>query len=313
MNRSLRTAGHSIFRSAIVTAAACCISPIPAVAQGEASFQPVGPWVSELGASASNQGDTLLVRSGSVRTNTIYSDFVLRFEFRLLERQSEGHLLVRAWLGYGNSPRNERGYRIALTDNADGEEALGRVTRAADVKMQEVTFDLDGAKRPAGAWQECEVRANRDTIIVRVNGAAVSTVQGLDEFAGYIALQSSRGSGIEFRNLRAESLPPAQEPFGRNAYRTSESGVELPRAVARAQPFYPREPHGQGIQGTVKLEVVIERTGSVGDVRVIKSLHPDLDQAAIASARKWRFTPGTKDGQSVDVIVTMDVEFLLRK
>ena len=58
-----------------------------------------------------------------------------------------------------------------------------------------------------------------------------------------------------------------------------------------------------------QLELVVEATGSVGDVRVVKSLHPDLDEAAIASARQWRFTPGTSAGQSIPVIVTMEVSF----
>jgi TonB family protein len=301
-----------ICRLAIGVVAAFCASPILVLPQDEPGFQPVGPWVGELGARARDQGNMLLVQSGAVRTNRLYSDFVLRFEFRLQEPQSEGRLLVRSWLGYGNSPTNERGYRIALTDKAVGQEALGRVT-AAELKMKEATFDSLRAMRRAGEWQECELRAERDTMTVRMNGAVVSAVQDLNEFAGYIALQATRGTGIEFRNVRAKSLPPAQEPFGRGAHRTAESGVELPRAVETAQPFYPREPHAAGVEGTVNLELVVESTGSVGDVRVIKSLHPDLDQAAIASARKWRFVSGAKDGQPVDLVVTMEVAFRLRK
>jgi TonB family protein len=227
-----------------------------------------------------------------------------------VDAKSEGGLLVRSWLGYGGGA-GKRGYRIALTAKADGKEALGRVA-ASELKMKEVSFD-PVATRPAGEWQECELRAERDAITVRINGAAVSTVQDLDEFTGYIALQSRRGGGIEFRNLRAARLPPAHEPFGRNAYRTSETGVKSPRAVQTARPFYPRAPYDAGVEGPVSLELVVESTGSVGDVRVIESLHPDLDEAAIASARKWRFTPGTKDGQPVDVIVTMDVAFRLAK
>ena len=63
----------------------------------------------------------------------------------------------------------------------------------------------------------------------------------------------------------------------------------------------------------MSLELVVDSNGSVGDTRVAKSLHPDLDEAAIGSARKWRFSPGTKSGQPVPVIVMMDVSFQLSR
>jgi TonB family protein len=166
--------------------------------------------------------------------------------------------------------------------------------------------------QPAGSidgWQACEIRAERDTLTARINGITVSSAESLDEFTGYLALQAK--GGIEFRNLVVERLPSASEPFGQGARGAKEPGVTLPRPLKTAKPFYPREAHGAGIQGVVGLELVVEATGSVGDVRVVKPLHPDLDEAAIASARQWQFTPGTSAGQSIPVIVTMDVSFRL--
>jgi protein TonB len=86
----------------------------------------------------------------------------------------------------------------------------------------------------------------------------------------------------------------------------------VPR-LASSQPFYPREPFDARIEGTVGLVLVVKADGSIGDIRVGKSVEPNLDEAAIASARKWRFSPGTKDGEPVDVIVSMTVAFGLRK
>jgi TonB family protein len=54
--------------------------------------------------------------------------------------------------------------------------------------------------------------------------------------------------------------------------------------------------------------------GTVGDVRVTKSLDPifGLDQEAIKAARGWRFAPGTRQGQPVPVLVTIELSFTLR-
>jgi TonB family protein len=54
--------------------------------------------------------------------------------------------------------------------------------------------------------------------------------------------------------------------------------------------------------------------GTVGDVRITKSLDPvfGLDQEAIKAARQWRFKPGMRLGQPVPVIITIELTFTLR-
>ena len=132
---------------------------------------------------------------------------------------SEGRVVVRSRFGYGD--RNEVGYRVELTDRTDA-NALGRVSGAAvDLKIAE--FNPAPIVAP-DQWQECEIRAERARLSVRVNGVLVTEAQALDEFTGYVALQVSRG-GIEFRNLRAARQPSASDTFGQGAYRASEPGI----------------------------------------------------------------------------------------
>ena len=59
---------------------------------------------------------------------------------------------------------------------------------------------------------------------------------------------------------------------------------------------------------------VVLPDGSVGDVKVTKSLDPifGLDQEAIKAARMWRFSPGMRQGQPVPVIITIELTFTLR-
>ena len=54
--------------------------------------------------------------------------------------------------------------------------------------------------------------------------------------------------------------------------------------------------------------------GICSDVRVIRSLDPryGLDQEAMKAAGEWRFRPGTRLGQPVPVLVTMEITFTLR-
>ena len=60
------------------------------------------------------------------------------------------------------------------------------------------------------------------------------------------------------------------------------------------------------------LEVVVRRDGSVGDVRIRRSLDRGLDQRAIDAVRQWRFAPARRHGVAVDILVEVAVAFKLR-
>jgi protein TonB len=89
--------------------------------------------------------------------------------------------------------------------------------------------------------------------------------------------------------------------------------VTSPVLVTRVAPSYTSEAMVAKVTGVVMLEAVVRADGTVGDVRVVKSLDAKrgLDQAAIAAAKQWVFKPGTRRGQAVDVIVTLVLEFRL--
>lgn len=87
----------------------------------------------------------------------------------------------------------------------------------------------------------------------------------------------------------------------------------MPILIKETKPAYTKSAMERRIQGAVWLAVVVQADGTVGeDVRVTKSLDPDLDQQAIKAARQWRFKPGTKDGQPVAVEVNLEMTFALR-
>jgi TonB family protein len=89
-------------------------------------------------------------------------------------------------------------------------------------------------------------------------------------------------------------------------------GVQAPALIKEVKPTYPVEVKQAGVQGIVVLDCVVLPDGTVGDVRVAKSLHPALDIEAIRTVRLWRFRPGRKNGESVPVQVMIEMSFSLR-
>lgn len=90
------------------------------------------------------------------------------------------------------------------------------------------------------------------------------------------------------------------------------AGIDPPSLVREVKASYSDDARRSGIEGEVVLEIVVRRDGSVGDVRIRRSLHPGLDQRAIDAVRQWRFAPARRHGASVDVVVEVAVEFKLR-
>ncbi len=101
--------------------------------------------------------------------------------------------------------------------------------------------------------------------------------------------------------------------FGGGAYRPG-NGVTNPRLIREVKPNYTAEAMRAKIQGIVFLEAVVMENGSVGQVRVTRSLDPTfgLDQEAERTVKKWVFAPGTRLGQPVPVLIEIEMSFTLR-
>src|SRR5206468_1876391 len=87
--------------------------------------------------------------------------------------------------------------------------------------------------------------------------------------------------------------------------------VKAPVVVRHVDPLYPEEARASRISGIVILEVLIDKTGAVKDVQVLKGLPNGLSEAAVTAARQWTFLPATQNGKPVDVIFNLTVNFKL--
>jgi periplasmic protein TonB len=87
---------------------------------------------------------------------------------------------------------------------------------------------------------------------------------------------------------------------------------ELPRKTVDVRPVYPEIARAAHVEGTVVLEAVLDTTGRVTQLKVIKSVSL-LDQAALDAVRLWRYTPSLYGGRPVSVLMTVTVRFTLQQ
>ncbi|HTA43811.1 MAG TPA: energy transducer TonB [Bryobacteraceae bacterium] len=88
-------------------------------------------------------------------------------------------------------------------------------------------------------------------------------------------------------------------------------GVTAPVLVLQVDPEYSDDARKAKYSGSVTLAIIVDTDGRPRDIRVTRSLGMGLDEKAIESVQKWRFKPGLRSGQPVNVRATVVVNFRL--
>jgi protein TonB len=88
-------------------------------------------------------------------------------------------------------------------------------------------------------------------------------------------------------------------------------GVSQPMVISKVDPEYSEEARKAKYSGTVMLSVIVDAEGHARDIHVSKSLGMGLDEKAIEAVEKWKFKPGMKGGQAVNVRAVIEVNFRL--
>jgi TonB family protein len=128
-------------------------------------------------------------------------------------------------------------------------------------------------------------------------------------------LNSASGSWIiRFAALKPDSSPSSlaarAAAAGDPSSATSASAdLSAPSATRKVDPAYPLELMRKNVAGTVILYGIIHADGTVGNVRVLRSVDDQLDQFASEAIAKWQFQPATKNGAAVDVEATFWIPF----
>jgi periplasmic protein TonB len=153
----------------------------------------------------------------------------------------------------------------------------------------------------------------------QMNIPAVTMSAGVQEIPGALSGLPSTGSlgsgtGTGAGPGTGSGLGPGSGGgTGGGVYRPG-SGVTWPKLLYEKKPQYTADAMRAKIQGMVEVEALVLPDGSVGEVRITRSLDPTfgLDREALIAVRQWKFAPALKQGQPVPVMVPIELTFTLR-
>jgi TonB family protein len=107
----------------------------------------------------------------------------------------------------------------------------------------------------------------------------------------------------------AASTQPEPGTPDENGIYSIGGAVSLPEMVSTVAAEAPANAKAAGVSGDLVCEIVVDESGRVRDVKILRSI-PMLDDAAIAAVRQWRYAPTIVDGRAVPVRLTVTVPFI---
>lgn len=120
---------------------------------------------------------------------------------------------------------------------------------------------------------------------------------------------SHRGAGDRDGGTGLGSGPGRYEGVG-----PGTGGVTPPDLLRQVRPNYTTAAMHARITGVVMMDAVVLADGSVGDVKIVRSLGRafGLDEEAIKAVKQWRFRPGKRGSTPVAMWVRVEMVFELR-
>ncbi len=88
-------------------------------------------------------------------------------------------------------------------------------------------------------------------------------------------------------------------------------GIKTPQITQKTKPKYTEKAKANSVEGIVILSAVFRRNATMTDIKIINSLGYGLDEEAIKAALLIKFTPGEKDGKTVNVRARLEFTFSL--
>ncbi|MDQ6678696.1 MAG: TonB family protein [Acidobacteriota bacterium] len=90
------------------------------------------------------------------------------------------------------------------------------------------------------------------------------------------------------------------------------NGVQAAKLIHQIKPAYPQLARMARVQGTVRLQAIIARSGAIQNLQLIGG-PPLLIAAALDAVRQWTYQPTLLNGEPVEVVTEIDVNFTLNQ
>jgi protein TonB len=104
--------------------------------------------------------------------------------------------------------------------------------------------------------------------------------------------------------------PPPPKPKPAPTVQRIGGNVQASKLIKQPKPIYPPLAKAARVQGTVKFQATIGKDGTIQNLQLLSG-PPLLVPSAMEAVKQWTYQPTLLNGEAVDVITTIDVNFTL--
>lgn len=196
-------------------------------------------------------------------------------------------------------------------------DTTGAVLPGVSLTLEDANeFKWTAMSNASGQFQFARIPPGRYTLSAEIPGfkALRHTFDLKDARDWDRAITLQVGTVTETISVRATRIPPPPAPARALAPAPVRVGgnIRVPTKLKDVKPVYPDAMRAAGREGVVPIEAIIGVDGKVISVRVTTAqIHPDFAIAAVDAVRQWLFSPTLLNGQPVEVVMTVTVDFKL--
>jgi TonB family protein len=178
--------------------------------------------------------------------------------------------------------------------------------------------NLDGSNEEttttnaAGVYQFASIPAGQYTLEVNAPGFKKFTLKTVQLTGSPVTVnaQLTVGDVSEVVTVKGEAGAMAAASAVSTPQRIRVGGnVQMAQLVSQVRPDYPDELQQAGVQGVVKIRAIISKTGTVLHATVISTVDKRLSQLALDAVNQWVYQPTLLNGEPIEVLTTIDVDF----
>ena len=184
-------------------------------------------------------------------------------------------------------------------------EVIPEEELSATIKVTELQIVEDGEVREEDKIVSMDEQIAADAI--------TGTVTHLDGSTDRNLFNEAR------QEVVVEDKKPVVEAKPEEVFKSVEQMPQFPGGEAALMKYlashinYPPMAAENNVQGKVIVQFVVDKTGKVGEVKVVRSVDKDLDHEAIRVCQALpKFTPGRQNGRPVSVWYTLPIQFKLQ-
>jgi TonB family protein len=181
--------------------------------------------------------------------------------------------------------------------------------------------NLDGPNQettianPAGDYLFASIPAGRYALEFSARGFAIAKTQAVLVAGATARVDANLEIGQVLENVVIRGQKPSATAASRpaaTAQRIRVGGMVTPvRLISQIKPVYPPDLQQLGVEGTVVMSAIVSKNGTVLNPTVRNTVDPRLAAAATEAVRQWVYQPALLNGEPVETITTITLEFQL--